>query len=181
MGFWSKAILAVIIIGVMGGAGYFAKPLIFPELQKPAEGVEVAPRVFPTPAPGQALYQSMLYRFRLLYPQVMVVKEYSDGDGTTVVFEEPQSGAGFQIFIIPYSEAQITEERFKKDVPSGVMESPEDVLVDGMRARAFNSSDQLVGETREVWFLHNGFLYEVTTHRSLKEVLSNILATWQFI
>src|SRR5690242_995276 len=101
MGFWIKVVSSIIVLGVLGVAGYFAKPLIFPVQEKPSEGVEVVPRVFPAPAPGQALYQSMLYRFRLLYPQVMQVREYSDGDGTTILFEEPQSSAGFQIFIIP--------------------------------------------------------------------------------
>ena len=38
-----------------------------------------------------------------------------------------------------------------------------------------------IGHTREVWFIHNGFLYEVTTYKEIDEWLGSIMQTWKFI
>jgi hypothetical protein len=37
-----------------------------------------------------------------------------------------------------------------------------------------------MGDTREVWFIHGGFLYEVTTYKQLDSWLAPIMQTWQF-
>jgi hypothetical protein len=37
-----------------------------------------------------------------------------------------------------------------------------------------------MGDTREVWFIKGGFLYEVTTYKQLDTWLAQILQTWQF-
>jgi hypothetical protein len=33
---------------------------------------------------------------------------------------------------------------------------------------------------REIWFIHGGFLYEVTTYKQLDSWLTPIMQTWQF-
>ena len=37
------------------------------------------------------------------------------------------------------------------------------------------------GASREVWFVHKGFLYEVTTYKALDSWLASIMLTWKFI
>ena len=37
------------------------------------------------------------------------------------------------------------------------------------------------GDTREVWFIHGGYLYEVTTYKELDIWLAGIMRTWKFI
>jgi hypothetical protein len=45
------------------------------------------------------------------------------------------------------------------------------------RAPGFDAG---VGQTREIWFIHNHFLFEVMTYKELDSWLNQILATWRF-
>ena len=138
-----------------------------------------APRQAPA---GFKEYRNVRYTFSLFYPGSLSVKEIDEGAGArTITFQNPSQGLGFQIFIVPYREAQVTDAQFKKDEPSGVHTNVQNGLVAGATAAAFDGSDAVLGDTREVWFIHNGFLYEVTTMKSLDGWLSQILSTWQFI
>ena len=38
-----------------------------------------------------------------------------------------------------------------------------------------------MGDTREVWFIHGGFLYEVVTYKELDDWFAGIMRTWKFI
>jgi hypothetical protein len=138
---------------------------------------------------GSREYRSEHYRFSLLYPDTLKVIERDEGQGAmTITFENVATLEGFQIFILPYSRAQITEDRFKKDIPSGVRTNVSSIKIDGASGAAFFSKDPNLGETREVWFLFadpphglSQHLYEVTTVKSLDTWLQDILQTWQFI
>ena len=99
----------------------------------------------------------------------------------TVTFQNEKEVRGFQIFIVPYVLAQVSEERFRQDVPSGVRTNFTDITVDGAVGAAFNSTDALLGDTREVWFIHRGHLFEVTTLKPLDTWLTAVLQSWKFI
>lgn len=127
------------------------------------------------------LYKNVLFRFSLTYPKNLQVREHDDGtSASTITFESEAGQQGFQIFIVPYTENYITPEQFKKDIPSGVMEEPTDIIIDGARATMFYSQDVVMNKTREVWFIKDGFLYEITTVADLDAWLAQILSTWQF-
>ena len=112
----------------------------------------------------------------------MSVNEFDDGGGArTITFEDAEDGLGFQVFVVPYAEAQVSEERFLKDTPSGERVELEEIMVDGATGAAFYSRHLLLGETREMWFIHNGFLFEVTAPRLLDMWLANIVQTWEFL
>ncbi len=67
-----------------------------------------------------------------------------------------------------------------KDIPSGQFTEPVEIIISGdIHALAFFSTGTF-GEMREIWFLRNGYLYEVTTYASLDGWLAEILATWNF-
>ena len=137
------------------------------------------PRTVPE---GFVEYRNSAYNFSLFHPQGLAVKEYTEGGGAmTVTFDGGAQGESFQIYVLPYKESQVSEERFRKDVPSGVMQDPVEVLVDGVRANAFFSRHALLGDTREVWFIRSGYLYEVTTYKALDPWLAQIMGTWQFL
>lgn len=137
-----------------------------------------APREAPE---GFTEYRSTRYNFSLFHPADLAVQEFDEGGGAQTIAFESEEGVGFQIFIVPYTQSQITEERFRKDAPSGVMREPVEVLIDGARATLFFSEHALLGETREVWFIKNSFLFEVTTYKALDEWLAEIMATWKFL
>ena len=44
----------------------------------------------------------------------------------------------------------------------------------------FYGSNSVMGDTREIWFINAGLLYEVTTYKQLDTWLVPILQTWQF-
>jgi hypothetical protein len=45
----------------------------------------------------------------------------------------------------------------------------------------FYGNNAIKRDTREVWFIHGGLLYEVTTYKQLDSWLAQIMQTWQFI
>ena len=61
------------------------------------------------------------------------------------------------------------------------MKDAQDIAVDGMPAKSFFGYNDQMGDTREVWFIHGGFLYEVTTYKPLDTWLTAILQSWKFI
>ena len=147
----------------------------------PSEAASAVSSPARTPPSGTKEYKSAAYHFSLFYPQELAVEERQEGGGaTTITFQNVEKAEGFQIFIVPYAEAQVSAERFKRDVPSGVRESLTNIAVDGATAAAFYSANVALGATREVWFVHGGFLYEVTTLKPLDTWLDSIIQTWKF-
>src|SRR5258708_1735178 len=113
-----------------------------------------------------ALFTDDVQRFTLLYPKGLDVQSYDDGGGShTFAFIGPSPGEGFQVFIVAYTENTITPERFKIDDPSGVMKDATTTTVAGIQATSFAGYNPTMGDTREVWFIHAAFLYELPTYK----------------
>jgi hypothetical protein len=127
-------------------------------------------------------YQNKSFRFGLLYPQELNVREYKEAGGAmSATFENPKTGKGFQIYVTPYADTEITKERLQLDLPSGVVLEPTYIVVDEVSATMFFSTNSIMGETREVWFIKNGFLYEIVTYKQLDNWLGTIMQTWKFL
>lgn len=136
----------------------------------------------PNPPAGYERYTNNKYGFSLAYPKELSVKEFDEGGGAiNVSFQNVSSGQGFQIFIVPYAEKTISKEQFLKDAPSGVRKGAKVIHLDGVPAESFYSEQSLLGETKEVWSLHGGYLYEITTYKDLDSWLLGILGGWKFI
>lgn len=131
---------------------------------------------------GWREYQNVAYGFSLFYPQELTVDEHKEGEGvSTITFQNIERGEGFQIFVMPYHEERVSEERFRKDVPSGVRTDMSDTTIDGATGATFYSTNMALGDMREVWFIRGGRLYEVTTLKSLDTWLGEIMKTWKFL
>jgi hypothetical protein len=144
----------------------------------------VAPSLLPPrmPPAGYAEYRSEFYRFQFFYPSNLAVTEYRGADSSdTITFKDSSTGEQFQLFILPYGDAQISEQRFKLDIPSGVIASSTTFTVDNASASSFYSTDKTLGKTHEVWFLGRGFLYEATTYQALDTWMDGMLQSWQFL
>jgi hypothetical protein len=76
---------------------------------------------------------------------------------------------------------QVSEQRFRLDNPSGVRNDLHNVTIAGATGASFCSTDPNLADTAELWFVHGGWLYEVTTLKSLDTWLSQIMATWEFL
>ena len=131
---------------------------------------------------GYKEYYDSRYRFSFFYPDDLAVKAYDEGSGAaTITFQNPDTVQGFQIFVVPYGATQVTEDQFRKDEPSGVREGLQGIVVDGATGASFYSTNPALGDTAEVWFIHGGHLYEVTTLKPLAPWLSGIMQSWKFI
>ena len=184
-----KSVFASIILIIILTGSYF----YFKNNNSSQDGIEFAPLDFsksesePTPSArevpkGAREYKSDTYNFSLFYPEAMKVKEFKESSGaSTITFEDVKNSQGFQIFVMPYNEAQVSEARFAKDLPSGVRLDLNTIVVDGATGAAFYSRDALLGETREIWFIHNNYLFELTTLKPLENLLSEIVGTWEFV
>lgn len=135
----------------------------------------------PIPALGQKIYRSLIFKFWLIYPDNLSVREFSKGDTTTIVFEDLKKGEYFQIFVVPYNKSEISEERLTMDLPSGVIKDEIGIFINGVKGISFTSQDVKIGETREIWFINKGFLYEITAPLALDSWLSLILQNWYFM
>jgi len=149
-------------------------PASFSEVTKSKTGREVPS--------GFKEYKTNRFKFSILYPEDLNLKEIGEkGVGATFTFTHPKEERGFQIFVVPYTEAQVSEEQFKKDLPSGIRADLQNITVDGAVGASFHSTDMKLGETFEIWFVKNGFLYEVTTLKALSGWLQEIMKTWLFL
>lgn len=152
------------------------------EMESFASAIQSTQSVSRNAPAGWRVHENARYGFSLFYPEGMAVKEFDEGGGaSTITFEDTKNGLGFQIFVVPYAEPQVSEKRFRKDNPSGVRENLENVVVDGATGAAFVGKHPFLGETREVWFIRKGYLYEVTTFKGLGDWFVPIMQTWRFI
>jgi hypothetical protein len=156
-----------------------------PGFATPASSTEVVAATLrgPRTAPaGTKEYRNTHYRFALFYPKNLEVREYDEGEGArTITFQDVRTAEGFQIFVVPYTASQVSMQRFKMDEPSGVMRDPQNLNIDGAFATMFLGKNDLLGDTREVWFIRGGYLFEVTAPLSLDNWLGNSMLSWIFI
>ena len=103
-----------------------------------------------------------------------------------MLVEDPtQQRQGFQVFSMPYDEAEpLTEARIRQDLPDKAMEDVHTVQVDGVEGLAFTSDDNTHNEGQgrlfEVWTVHDGVLYQLATYPDVAPVLQQVLDTWTF-
>ena len=135
-----------------------------------------------TAPPGTKEFRNDVYHFSFFYPDSLSVHTYDEGGGAiTITFQNVEDAQGFQIFVVPYRGSSISEAQFRKDVPSGVRNDVLNIMIDGALGASFYGENALLGETAEVWFIHGGYLYEITTLKPLAPWLSDIIQTWKFL
>lgn len=181
-----SAVVGSLVLLMLGGLYYMSRPVA--SVQSWGTVATIAPQYQAAGSEpqlsipeGRKLYRNEKYNFKLAVPEDLQVSEDDEPGGLTVVFMNENKTRAFQIFATPYVGHLITEERLKMDLPGGKFENPIEVLVDGARGTIFFSTDESVGETREVWFIHGDYLYEVTAPKQLDEWISGIVSTWRFL
>ena len=148
-------------------------------------GAEVAVSTLQTrvgPA-GQKEYANTTNGFSFFYPEELSVREYSEaGNSHSISFENDDGSKAFQMYITPYTDSQITLARMQADTRNTASGDPQEiVLQNGTHALTFWSDGGPLGKMREVWFIHKGKLYEVSTYADLDAWLSEIMSTWMIL
>lgn len=188
-----KIIIIIIALLVLGGATVF---LVVHNKNTPQESIagdEVENEITGlkntytlTPSKDNSdnnVFTDSQYKFSFEYPKNFTATKFQEGEyGNTILVSRKESQESFQIFISPFDEpGPLTAERVSQDLPDMVIESPENrVLKNGAVALIFFSEESSIGKTREVWFIHNEYLYQVSTYKELDSLVADILGTWKF-
>lgn len=185
----SKTKIAALFVGLLlisGGMYFFSSPDTLkkiPFLQMKSEETN-------TPQFGSGnsetlgelseTYSNTDYGFSFKHPKEFTVTAFEEGSGT-IVYLQKGGQDGFQIYITAFNETgPITVERVRQDLPTIVIESPQQVVIGGEEAFVFISSDDSIGQTREVWFVHGGYLYQITAPLSFDRDAASMMTTLQF-
>lgn len=164
------------------GAGLHAAPLSAEAPAGSPAGPSIGPEL-PRQAPPEGFeeYRSERHGFSFYYEAGARVREFDEGRGAmSLTVEDEKRGHALQIYILPYGEATISEERFRSDLPSGIRTDEEMIEIYGVPAVAFKSEVSLLGPTREVWLLRDGYLYEISTPLSMEGWLQGLLPGFRF-
>ena len=126
-------------------------------------------------APDFITYTHPVYGFSFDIPTDFLVTASADENGSYVNAAHHQLQMGFEIAIQPWWEdeaAALSPTLIQEEHPELVMEDTiPTYLGDSTPALRFSSRDSLVGETRELWFVRDGYLYQVTMYAPHQEWL----------
>lgn len=121
--------------------------------------------------------------FAFAYPKELTPVAFQDGEAEIVLLGGKKSGTEVQIVIRAFDESgPLTVERIQRDASEMAIDEPQNVLIGSARIPAllFWSNDGAsVGKTRELWFIQDGYLYQVTASREMDETLAKIMETWR--
>lgn len=174
-------LLAVVIIFILAyvyffDKGYFAKSTTSKNTDQTA-GVLKANEVKEVKTDTKAILKHEKPNFTLEYPADFVVSKTAIDGGETVVFKKPAPKSGFQIFISPYAEKAGLNSVIQAAFPDLPIEGMQEVVIgDNIHALIFWSSDPSIGKTRELWFVRDGYLFQVTAYPELDSLLAEIFA-----
>lgn len=177
--------IAVIVLAGGGVAYYFTK-------NRPARLAQ-APTSEPLAAGEplqQKIYENGKYSFSFGYPKELNISEFAEGGGADVILVQPSAPdqrtdqrqiSGFQILISPFDEpGPITKKRILKDIPDMAIADDKIISVGGESALSFKSKDESGSETLEIWFVHGGYLYQITSLPDFEKEMLKILETWNW-
>lgn len=123
------------------------------------------------------------FAFSIKIPDTFSVQEFQT-DASTVIVLDGGEGTGVQILITPYGEdvKTFTADMIRQDLPELKISDVQPVEVgESHRGLAFRSdSADFGGASREVWFVFEGNLYQISTYERLDDLLKAIFGTWQF-
>jgi len=139
-------VLTILIVGVVGAAILFTwrsagnKPHVTVDAGKVVPASTYQTRVVPA---GSKEYANATYGFSLLYPQELSVTEYIEAaDGHTISFDDPGTGEGLQIYVVPYLDPQITQSRILLDTNGTATGTVQEIVIgNNIHALHFSSYD----------------------------------------
>ncbi len=167
-----KVIISLLAVVVVAVGGYY----IYARMHK---GADEAP--FKVPVLNQS-YSNAKHHFSLTMPEGFTARESTVDGKDTIVFENAKS-EGIQIVISPYDDIKVlTADMIESAIPDMKVEDAESVEIgNANKGLAFKSDNQAFdGKSREVWFVFNRELYQISTYERLDELLQKMFATWSF-
>ena len=119
--------------------------------------------------------------FSFQIPEGFTVGQIDEAAGKSIFVQNINTGLGFQVFVSPFNENinVLTEERIRKDLPALVIEKSQKIQINGSEGVAFVSQNQAFGRSREIWFVYNNFLYQMSTYIESEALLQKVLDTFE--
>lgn len=136
-------------------------------------------------APAIPTYTDTDYGFSFAYPEGYAASAFSDLEDTkTILLGGSIAKSGAQVFVSLFDEdITLTVERIKEEMPDLSMFEPQNLSVDGVTGVVFRSTNALDTESRELWFVYNGNLYQISvpvTTQTQPELFDAIIKTWKW-
>jgi hypothetical protein len=173
--------LAGVVILVGGGAAtylFVSKPSHVPAQQVVASAAE--PYVVPV---LENHYTNDTYHFSVEMPAQFSAQEEDDATSKTILLQD-ESGNGIQILVSPYDSSvkTLTADDIRASIPDLHIRDDQVLEIgDDYRGVAFKSDNEAFGgDSREVWFVFRGNLYQISTYARLDGLLKAMFATWKF-
>lgn len=122
------------------------------------------------------------YGFSFSYPNGLVAGASAEGGATTILLQSAASHIGFQVTVTPYSGSAttLTPDVVSAANPGIDLRDALPVLIGGTPGIVFSANDGNFGESRQIWFIKGGYLYQASTYLSQKDLLERSIATWRW-
>jgi len=159
--------------------------------------------------PQASVYTNTDYGFSFQKPEGFVVGVIPEAEGEVVLVQQaapssnspfptrgepsrtkgstPQGGgishSGFQVYVTPLSESvTLTPNFIKSELPNILIKDPKAIQLDGKANGIMfaSNAEAFDGSSYEIWFVHNGHLYQATSYAQFAEQLKEIIGTWKF-
>ncbi|MBU1102571.1 hypothetical protein KJ853_02860 [Patescibacteria group bacterium] len=122
------------------------------------------------------------YGFSFDYPADWSVDIFKDDVGDVAVIQNAETG--ILIYVYPFDEpGPITKERILRDVPDMTIENGRQIKIGEagvIDVLIFDSDEREMGPSKEMWFVHGGFLYQISAAEGSGEALNKIIESWKF-
>lgn len=180
-------ILATGMLIVIFGVGYGYYRFLGPKTAVPGQTAGLGWNFSASEIPqrggdaGGSTYTNEVFGFSVVFPDGYKTTELEDDLGKTILVKGEGEKHEFQIFIMPFDEdGPISPERIREDIPEVIIEDPQNITLSGTAALLFWGSNESLGKTRELWFVHGGNLYQISSYAEFDAGLSKIMSTWKF-
>lgn len=135
--------------------------------------------------PPSETYQNAALGFSIEMPEGFHAQEFplDENAGRTIILQN-DSGEGIQIYAVAYPEdiQTLSLEDIRAAIPD-MRVNDEQVVQIGANYTgiSFKSDNEAFnGDSREVWFVYRGTLYQISTYARLDGLLQAMFATWKF-
>ena len=176
---WISVILVVVV--AIGSLIYFTSNKSGDSLLSNSEQVVESNYVVP---PLGETYRNDKYQFSLTLPEGFKANEFTESNGVETIVLEDNAANGIQISVSPFDEdlRELTPDMILEDIPDLAITDPQPVEIGQThQGLAFLSDNGAFdGSSREVWFVFNGHLYQISTYAHLDELLRTMFTTWRF-
>ncbi len=120
--------------------------------------------------------------FSFNYPKEWAVTSFEDAEGETILLRDKTTGGDVQLYIAPFDEETIiTADRVKRDIPEmSILTSQQIEIGKAVSGVYFTTNKAGLGESQEIWFARDFFLYQISAVNTHPKVLADMVATFSF-